>query len=99
MRGFFSLEGAMGEMGLLGVPVPRELGGMGRDYLSYILVVEELAKVGYELSSAYTMVRSLDSTRFVYRDSVWAGCDLLGTGVASFSHLGGVHLHIFYVWC
>ena len=36
---------AMGDMGLLGVPVPRELGGMGRDYLSYILVVEELAKV------------------------------------------------------
>ena len=36
---------AMGEMGLLGVPVPRELGGMGLDYLSYILVVEELAKV------------------------------------------------------
>ena len=36
---------AMGEMGLLGVPVPRDLGGMGRDYLSYILVVEELAKV------------------------------------------------------
>jgi butyryl-CoA dehydrogenase len=35
---------AMGEMGLLGVPVPMELGGMGRDYLSYILVVEELAK-------------------------------------------------------
>src|SRR5690606_14032354 len=35
---------AMGEMGLLGVPVPEALGGMGRDYLSYILVVEELAK-------------------------------------------------------
>ena len=35
----------MGEMGLLGIPTPRELGGMGRDYLSYILVVEELAKV------------------------------------------------------
>ena len=34
----------MGEMGLLGVPVPKELGGMGLDYLSYILVVEELAK-------------------------------------------------------
>ena len=32
---------AMGEMGLLGVPVPRELGGMGLDYLSYILVVED----------------------------------------------------------
>ena len=37
--------GRMREMGLMGVPVPRELGGMGRDYLSYVLVVEELAKV------------------------------------------------------
>jgi alkylation response protein AidB-like acyl-CoA dehydrogenase len=34
----------MAGMGLFGVPVPRELGGMGLDYLSYILVVEELAK-------------------------------------------------------
>jgi butyryl-CoA dehydrogenase len=31
--------------GLLGVPVPVELGGMGRDTLGYILVIEELAKV------------------------------------------------------
>jgi alkylation response protein AidB-like acyl-CoA dehydrogenase len=36
---------AMADMGLLGVPVPRELGGMGADYLSYVLVVEELARV------------------------------------------------------
>lgn len=35
---------AMAEMGLFGLPVPRELGGQGLDYLSYILVVEELAK-------------------------------------------------------
>lgn len=35
---------AMADMGLLGVPVPREYGGMGLDYMSYILVVEELAK-------------------------------------------------------
>ncbi|MEZ4423848.1 MAG: acyl-CoA dehydrogenase family protein [Gemmatimonadota bacterium] len=35
---------AMAERGWLGVPVPRELGGMGLDYRSYILVVEELAK-------------------------------------------------------
>jgi butyryl-CoA dehydrogenase len=35
---------AMADMGLFGVPVPRELGGMGLDYLSYILVIEELAK-------------------------------------------------------
>ncbi|MGD2067234.1 MAG: acyl-CoA dehydrogenase family protein [Gemmatimonadota bacterium] len=44
---------AMGEMGLMGVPVPRELGGMGRDYLSYILVVEELAR--FDASHAITV--------------------------------------------
>jgi butyryl-CoA dehydrogenase len=35
----------MAREGLLGVPVPTELGGMGRDALSYLLVIEELAKV------------------------------------------------------
>lgn len=52
---------------------------------------QELAKAGYRLSSAYTMVRDPDRCRFVYRDAVWHGCDLLGTGVASFSHLNEVH--------
>jgi oxygen-independent coproporphyrinogen-3 oxidase len=52
----------------------------------------ELAAAGYVLSSAYTMVKPRgDASRFVYRDSVWHGCDLLGTGVASFSHVSGVH--------
>ena len=35
----------MGELGLLGLLVPEELGGVGADPLSYALVVEELAKV------------------------------------------------------
>jgi butyryl-CoA dehydrogenase len=34
----------MGELGFLGVPVPKEYGGMGLDYTSYILTVHELAK-------------------------------------------------------
>src|SRR5688572_20387001 len=37
--------GRMAQLGLLGVPVSTELGGLGRDYLSYILAIEELAKV------------------------------------------------------
>lgn len=57
--------------------------------------IEQLAAAGYELSSAYTMVKPVPgregASRFVYRDNVWRGCDLLGTGVASFSHLSGVH--------
>lgn len=52
---------------------------------------EQLEQVGYELSSAYTMVRRDTATRFVYRDSVWQGCDLLSVGVSSFGHLSGVH--------
>ena len=33
------------EMGLFGVNVPKELGGLGLDVLSYMLVIEELARV------------------------------------------------------
>ena len=32
-----------------------------------------------------------ERTRFVYRDELWRGADLLGIGVSSFSHVGGVH--------
>ena len=51
----------------------------------------ELEKAGYAVSSAYTAVKSKEKTRFIYRDKLWAGADLLGLGVASFGHIGGVH--------
>ena len=35
----------MGEMGLLGIPIPEKYGGAGLDYLSYALTVEEIARV------------------------------------------------------
>jgi alkylation response protein AidB-like acyl-CoA dehydrogenase len=35
----------MGELGLLGVPWPEDLGGAGLDILSYMIVINELAKV------------------------------------------------------
>ncbi len=46
---------------------------------------------GYTVTSATTAVRDAQKTKFVYRDELWKGADLLGLGVASFSHLGGVH--------
>jgi oxygen-independent coproporphyrinogen-3 oxidase len=52
---------------------------------------EELAKAGYQPSSAYTMVKDRRA-RFVYRDSLWHGADMFGTGVASFGHVSGVHV-------
>lgn len=51
----------------------------------------ELEKAGYTVGSAYTAVRDKARTRFVYRDKLWAGADLLSIGVASFGHIGGVH--------
>jgi Acyl-CoA dehydrogenases len=35
----------MGELGLLGIPWPEELGGAGLDLLSYMIVINEMAKV------------------------------------------------------
>jgi alkylation response protein AidB-like acyl-CoA dehydrogenase len=35
----------MGELGLLGVPWPEELGGAGMDQISYYLTIHEMAKV------------------------------------------------------
>ncbi|HET7458722.1 MAG TPA: acyl-CoA dehydrogenase [Gemmatimonadaceae bacterium] len=35
----------MGELGLLGVPWPEEVGGAGLDLLSYMIVIHEMAKV------------------------------------------------------
>lgn len=53
---------------------------------------DALAKAGYAVSSAYTMVRDPQKTKFVYRDSLWHGADMFGTGVASFGHASGVHV-------
>src|SRR5207247_4226569 len=49
----------MAELGLFGIPWPEELGGAGLDYLSYITVIHELAKV--DASHAIT-VRSEEHT-------------------------------------
>ena len=51
----------------------------------------ELAEHGYEVSSAYTMIKDPKKVSFSYRDNLWQGSDLLATGVASFGHISGVH--------
>src|SRR5919201_3936972 len=38
------LYAKLAEVGLMGVCVPEELGGAGADFLSYILVLEELSR-------------------------------------------------------
>jgi oxygen-independent coproporphyrinogen-3 oxidase len=61
-----------------------------RDWLNF--AYDEFLANGYEVSSAYTLrKKSQPPTRFLYRDNLWHGSDLLCAGVASFGHLSGVH--------
>jgi oxygen-independent coproporphyrinogen-3 oxidase len=62
----------------------------------------ELEKSGYTVGSAYTAVKDPSSTRFMYRDMLWSGADMIGLGVASFSHAQGIHYqneHEFETYC
>jgi oxygen-independent coproporphyrinogen III oxidase len=63
--------------------------GKKREWVRYAF--EQLEAAGFSVSSAYTAVKDPDRTKFVYRDQLWTGADLIGLGVASFSHVGGTH--------
>lgn len=52
----------------------------------------EFEQAGYSIASAYTVVKDPQRTKFLYRDRLWEGADLMGIGVASFGHIGGVHV-------
>ena len=58
-----------------------------REYHAY--AIEQFTEAGYEISSAYTMAKK--NSKFVYRDSLWHGSNMLAFGVASFGHVNGVH--------
>ena len=57
-----------------------------------------LERAGYHVGSAYTAVKNPAATKFIYRDRLWEGADLLGLGVASFGHINGVHVQNVDTW-
>ncbi len=59
---------------------------------------EALERAGYHIGSAYTAVKDPARTKFVYRDRLWEGADLVGLGVASFGHVNGVHMQNLDRW-
>src|SRR5262249_23218374 len=59
---------------------------------------DTMLAAGYEVSSAYTLVKDRSRCRFVYRDALWHGADMFGTGVASFGHARGVHVQNVDTW-
>lgn len=60
-----------------------------REWVGYAF--SEFEKAGYTVGSAYTAVKDPSRTKFLYRDLLWAGADMVGLGVASFSHVQGTH--------
>jgi oxygen-independent coproporphyrinogen III oxidase len=67
-----------------------------RDWVNYAF--DTMLAAGYQVSSAYTLVRDRSKCSFVYRDSLWHGADMFGTGVASFGHIHGVHMQNVDTW-
>ncbi len=43
----------MGELGLLGITVPEEMGGAGMGYLAHVIAVEEIARASASVSLSY----------------------------------------------
>jgi short/branched chain acyl-CoA dehydrogenase len=55
----YELTKAMGELGLFGIFVPEQYGGQELDYLSYIIAVEELARVDASQAATVAAANSL----------------------------------------
>ncbi|MEX0309488.1 MAG: acyl-CoA dehydrogenase [Tateyamaria sp.] len=57
-----AIFGEMGEMGLLGVTLPEEYGGLGGSYVSYGLVAREVERI----DSGYRSMMSVQSSLVIY---------------------------------
>lgn len=81
----------MGTMGIFGLPFPEEVGGMGGDFLSLCLAIEELARVdqsvavtleaGVGLGSMLIFQTGNDEQRKKYLPALVAGEALAGFGL------------------
>jgi oxygen-independent coproporphyrinogen-3 oxidase len=60
-----------------------------RGWLNYAF--EEFLARGYEIAGTDIVATKKKTCRFIYRDALWHGGDMIGIGVSSFSHFGGVN--------
>jgi oxygen-independent coproporphyrinogen-3 oxidase len=60
-----------------------------RDWLNYAF--EEFLAHDYEIAGTDIVATKKKTCRFIYRDALWHGGDMIGLGVSSFSHFGGVN--------
>ena len=86
-----SLTQRMGDMGLLGMVVPEEYGGQGLDYISYIIAMEEIARVDGSQAATLAAGNSLgigpinafgsEAQRRKYLPDLCQGRTLMGFGL------------------
>ncbi|HKR21110.1 MAG TPA: coproporphyrinogen-III oxidase family protein [Pyrinomonadaceae bacterium] len=60
-----------------------------RRWLNYAF--EEFLKNDYAIAGSDIVATKKKTCRFIYRDALWHGGDMIGLGVSSFSHFGGVN--------
>ena len=60
-----------------------------RRWLNYAF--EEFLANGYAIAGSDIVATKKKTCRFIYRDALWHGGDMIGIGVSSFSHFGGVN--------
>jgi len=56
----------MGELGLMGIPVPEKYGGAGMDFISYILAIHELSRVSATIGVILSVHTSVCTNPILY---------------------------------
>ena len=56
----------MGELGLMGIPVPEAYGGSGMDYMSYIIAIHEIAKISATVGVILSVHTSVGTNPILY---------------------------------
>jgi oxygen-independent coproporphyrinogen-3 oxidase len=62
---------------------------MKRRWLDYAF--EQFLAHDYQIAGTDIVATKKKTCRFIYRDALWHGGDMIGIGVSSFSHFGGVN--------
>jgi oxygen-independent coproporphyrinogen-3 oxidase len=72
-----------------GTPSPIADWSTKRGWLDYAF--EQFLAHGYEIAGTDIVATKKKTCRFIYRDALWHGGDMIGLGVSSFSHFAGVN--------
>ncbi len=57
---------AMGEKGYMGIPLPHHFGGMGKDFISYIIAIHEISKVSAAVGVILSVHTSVGTNPIYY---------------------------------